>query len=327
MITLTYKIKFMLTIIIFTNSNYVYLFLLLKDILNEKINIWVVDYGKNLNKIKINFFKKKNIKLISDKNKVSFGSRYYKYIKLVKTKYVWFVGDDDRLKKIDLKNLIRFIKIKRSSGFTLSYKVFEQDSEIDNNLKIKKLTKKIKSTNFKILDDIHNLGMLSTQIINMDCFRKIESNLNKKILLKYGYPHVYIILKIIQKFTDWQKIKNIIVYYRSNKKKISSGDILKRLDIEFKGYLLPMKEIYCNHLYKKLFKKIFIKNIISWILFSIQYAGKKKTIKILNNNNNISPNSISIYFIKIFIFLIPTRLLIFFKIIKKSLFSKKSVLE
>lgn len=317
----------MLTIIILTNSNYDYLLPLLKDILNEKINIWVVDYGKNLNKIKINFFKKKNIKLISDKNKVSFGSRYYKYIKLVKTKYVWFVGDDDRLKKIDLKNLIRFIKIKRSSGFTLSYKVFEQDSEIDNNLKIKKLTKKIKSTNFKILDDIHNLGMLSTQIINMDCFRKIESNLNKKILLKYGYPHVYIILKIIQKFTDWQKIKNIIVYYRSNKKKISSGDILKRLDIEFKGYLLPMKEIYCNHLYKKLFKKIFIKNIISWILFSIQYAGKKKTFQILNNNNNISPNSISIYFIKIFIFLIPTRLLTFFKIIKKSLFSKKSVLE
>jgi len=317
----------MLTIIILTNSNYDYLLPLLKDILNEKINIWIVDYGKNLNKIKINFFKKKNIKLISDKNKVSFGSRYYKYIKLVKTKYVWFVGDDDRLKKIDLKNLIRFIKIKRSSGFTLSYKVFEQDSEIDNNLKIKKLTKKIKSTNFKILDDIHNLGMLSTQIINMDCFRKIESNLNKKILLKYGYPHVYIILKIIQKFTDWQKIKNIIVYYRLNKKKISSGNILKRLDIEFKGYLLPIKEIYCDHLYKKLFKKIFIKNIISWILFSIQYAGKKKTFKILNNNNNISPNSISISFIKVLIFLIPTRLLTFFKIIKKGLFSKKSVLE
>jgi hypothetical protein len=317
----------MLTIIILTNSNYDYLSQLLKDVLNEKINIWVVDYGKNLNKIKINSLKKKNIKLISDKKKVSFGSRYYKYIKLVKTKYVWFVGDDDRLKKIDLKNLIRFIKINGSSGFTLSYKVFEQDSEIDNNLKIKKLTKKIKSTNFKILDDIHNLGMLSTQIINMDCFRKIEKNLNKKILLKYGYPHVYIILKIIQKFTDWQKIKNIIVYYRSNKKKISSGAILKRLDIEFKGYLLPIKEIYCNHLYKKLFKKIFIKNIISWILFSIQYAGKKKTFKILNNNNNLSPNSISIYFIKVLIFLIPTRLLTFFQIIKKGLFSKKSVLE
>ena len=41
----------MLTIIILTNSNYDFLSRLLKDVLNEKINIWVVDYGKNLNKI------------------------------------------------------------------------------------------------------------------------------------------------------------------------------------------------------------------------------------------------------------------------------------
>ena len=86
----------MLTIIILTNSNYDYLFRLLKDIWNEEINIWIVDYGKNPNKIKINFFKKKNVKLIFDNKELSFGNRYYKYIKLAKTKYVWFVGDDDR---------------------------------------------------------------------------------------------------------------------------------------------------------------------------------------------------------------------------------------
>ena len=316
----------MLTIIILTNSNYDYLFPLLKDVLDEKINIWIVDYGKNLKKTKINFLKKKKIKLFSDKKNLSFGHRYYKYIKLVKTKYVWFVGDDDRLKKIDLKRLIRFIKIKKSSGFTLSYKVFENDSEINNNLKIKKLKKKIKSKNLEILDDIHNLGMLSTQIINMDCFRKIENNLNKRILLKYGYPHVYIILKIIQKYNDWQKIKNTIVYYRLSKKKISSKDILKRLDIEFKGYLLPIKEIYSNQLYKKLFKKIFIKNIVSWIFFSIQHSGKIKTLKILNKNNNISPNNITVFFIKILIILIPIKLVFFFKKIKKKLFSKNTLL-
>jgi hypothetical protein len=317
----------MLTIIILTNSNYDYLRRLLKDILNEKINIWIVDYGKNPNKIKNNLLKKKNIKLIFDNKNHSFGSRYYKYIKLVKTKYVWFIGDDDRLKKINLKNLIEFIKIKKNSGFTLSYKVFEEDNQINNNLKIKKNANKIKSTNLKILDDIHNLGMLSTQIINMNCFKKIENNLNKKILLQYGYPQVYIILKIIQKFNDWQKIKNTIVYYRLNKKKLLSKDVLKRLDIEFKGYLLPIKEIYKNHLYKKLFKKIFIKNIISWIFFSIQHAGKKKTLKILNNNNNIAPNYISIFIIKIFIFLIPIELIVFIKTIKKNLFSKKTVLK
>ena len=46
----------MVTIIIFTNSNYIYLSSLLKDILHTKINIWIVDYGNNPNKI--NPFKK-----------------------------------------------------------------------------------------------------------------------------------------------------------------------------------------------------------------------------------------------------------------------------
>ncbi len=310
----------MLTIIILTNSNYDYLFRLLKDIWNEKINIWIVDYGKNPNKIKINFLKKKNVKLIFDNKELSFGNRYYKYIKLAKTKYVWFVGDDDRLKKKHLSNLIKFINKKKNSGYTLSYEVFENDNQINNNLKIKKTTKKIESRNLKVLDDIHNLGMLSAQIINVDCFKKIEKTLNKKILLRYGYPHVYIILKIIKKFDDWQKIMNTIVYYRLSKKKILSKNILKRLDIEFKGYLLPIKEIYNNRLYKKLFKKIFIKNIISWIFFSIQNAGKKRTFKIINNNNKISPNSITIFFIKVMIFLLPTKLIKPFKKIKNFIF-------
>lgn len=319
MITLTYKIKFMLTIIIFTNSNYVYLFSLLKDILNEKINIHIVDYGKNPNRKNKYFLNKKNIKLIFDKTSLNFGSRYYKYIKLVKTKYVWFVGDDDRLEKQNIKNLIRFLKIKKISGCTLSYKVFEKDSQIINERSARE-RKKIKATNIKILKDIHNLGMLSAQIINVDCFKKIEKSLNKKILLEYGYPHVYIVLKIIEKFSDWQKIENIIVYYRSIKKKINIKDILYRLDIEFKGYGLPMKEIYDDYLYKKLFKKVFVQNIISWILFSLEYAGEKKTLKILEKNKSIYLNITSIFLIKILILLIPIKLILFIKKTKKLIF-------
>jgi hypothetical protein len=315
----------MLTIIILTNSNYDYLFPLVKDLSREKVTTWIVDYGKNPDKIKINLLKKKNIKLIFDKENHSFDSRYFKYIKLVKTKYVWFIGDDDRLNKTYLKILIKFLKIKRNSGFTLSFKVFENNNQLINNSKIRKLTKKITATNLKIQEDIHNLGMLSAQIINVECFKKIENTLNKQILLRYGYPHVYIILKIIQKFADWQKIKNAIIYYRLNKKKISSKKVLRRLDIEFKGYLLPIKEIYNNHLYQRLFKKIFIKNIVSWIFFAIQYAGKKRTFNIINNNNNISPNSITIFFIKIVIFLFPLKLIMPLKKIK-NLFFKKSIL-
>lgn len=310
----------MLTIIILTNSNYDYLFPLVKDLSKEKVTAWIVDYGKNPDKIKINLLKKKNIKLIFDKENHSFDSRYFKYIKLVKTKYVWFIGDDDRLNKTYLKTLIKFLKIKKNSGFTLSFEVFENDNQLTNNSKIRKLTKKITTTNLKIQEDIHNLGMLSTQIINVECFKKIENTLNKEILLRYGYPHVYIILKIIQRFADWQKINDAIIYYRLNKKKISSKKVLRRLDIEFKGYLLPIKEIYNNHLYQRLFKKIFIKNIVSWIFFAIQYAGKKRTFNIINNNNNISPNSITIFFIKIVIFLLPIKLIMPLKKIKNLFF-------
>jgi hypothetical protein len=311
----------MLTIIIFTNSNYVYLFSLLKDILNEKINILIVDYGKNPNRKNKYFLNKKNIKLIFDKTSLNFSSRYYKYIKLVKTKYVWFVGDDDRLEKQNIKNLIKFLKIKEISGCTLSYKVFEKDSQIINERNARE-RKKIKATNIKILNDIHNLGMLSAQIINIDCFKKIEKSLNKKILLEYGYPHVYIVLKIIEKFSDWQKIENIIVYYRSIKKKVNIKDILYRLDIEFKGYGLPMKEIYDDYLYKKLFKKVFVQNIISWILFSLEYAGGKKTLKILEKNKSLYLNITSILLIKILILLIPIKLILFIKK-TKNLFLKK----
>jgi hypothetical protein len=178
-----------------------------------------------------------------------------------------------------------------------------------------------------MLDDIHNLGMLSTQIININCFKKIENTLDKKILLKYGYPHVYIILKIIRKFNDWQKIRNTIVYYRLSKKKLSAKDILERLDMEFKGYLLPAKEMYENYSYKKIFEKIFYRNIVSWILLSIQYAGKLRTFKILNNNNSISPNGMLIFLVKMLILLIPIKLVIILKKIKKNLFFKEPVLE
>jgi hypothetical protein len=310
----------MLTIIILTNSNYDYLFPLVKDLSKEKVTAWIVDYGKNPDKIKINLLKKKNIKLIFDKENHSFDSRYFKYIKLVKTKYVWFIGDDDRLNKTYLKALIKFLKIKKNSGFTLSFKVFENNNQLINNTQKRKLTKKITTTNLKIQEDIHNLGMLSTQIINVECFKKIENTLNKEILLRYGYPHVYIILKIIQRFADWQKINDAIIYYRLNKKKISPKKVLRRLDIEFKGYLLPIKEIYNNHLYQRLFKKIFIKNIVSWIFLAIQYAGKKRTFNIINNNNNISPNSITIFFIKIVIFLLPIKLIMPLKKIKNLFF-------
>lgn len=313
----------MLTIVIFTNSRYQYLLPLLEDIKssNTNIKIWVVDYGKSPDKNIYKSIKKKNIKIIFDKKSSkyidhtrNFTNRYYKYIQLIKTKYLWFIGDDDRIDKEYFQELIKFLRYQDYSGFTLSYVSFREENFVK---KVEYSKNRIREKNINLLNDIHHLGMISTQIINTNCFRKIKNNLDKKILLNHGYPQIYIILEIIKKFKDWKKISNVVVYYRIGGIIKIKNEILKRLNQEFRGYLIPLKQKYYLDIYKKLFKRIFIKNILSWILFSIEICGKRSTYKILKNNNKLSPFILSIFIIKILILVTPYVLINSMKKIKR----------
>jgi len=321
----------MLTIVIFTNSRYHYLFPLLEDIKSPNTNtkIWIVDFGKSPDKNIYKSIKNKNIKIIFDKKSSkysdhtrNFTNRYYKYIQLIKTKYLWFIGDDDRIEKKYFQALIKFLKHQDGSGFTLSYVSFKEESFLKQVQYSKKVIREI---NFNLVNDISNLGMISTQIININCFKKIKNNLDKKILFNYGYPQIYIILEIIKKFKDWKKISNIIVYYRIGGIVKTKKEILRRLNQEFKGYLLPLKHEYYSGIYKKLFRKIFIKNILSWILFSIEICGKRSTYKILKNNNKLTPFIISIFIIKIIVFVTPQTIINLVKKLKKFLIFKKLI--
>jgi hypothetical protein len=313
----------MLTIVIFTNSRYHYLFPLLEDIKSSNTNtkIWVVDYGKSPDKNIYKSIKNKNIKIIFDKKSSkysdhtrNFTNRYYKYIQLIKTKYLWFIGDDDRIDKKYFQVLLKFLRYQDGSGFTLSYVSFQEENFLEEAQYSKKV---IREENFSLLNDVNNLGMISTQIININCFKKIKKNLDKKILFNYGYPQIYIILEIIKKFKDWKKISNIIVYYRVGGIIKIKKEILKRLNQEFKGYLIPLKQEYYSDIYKKLFRKIFIKNILSWILFSIEICGKRNTYKILKNNNKLSPFILSIFIIKILVLMSPQAVINSIKKIKR----------
>jgi|688.fasta_scaffold334263_2 hypothetical protein len=313
----------MLTIVIFTNSRYHYLFPLLKDIKssNTSIKIWIVDYGKSPDKNIYKSIKKKNIKVFFDKKSIKyidnsrdFTNRYYKYIQIIKTKYLWFIGDDDRIDKKYFQKLIKFLRYRDNSGFTLSYISFRQENLLK---KIQYSKNGIREKNINLANDINDFGMISTQIINTNCFRNIKNNLDKKILLNHGYPQIYIILEIIKKFKDWKKISNIIVYYRVGGIVKIKKEILKRLNQEFRGYLLPLKQKYYLDIYKKLFKRIFIKNILSWILFSIEICGKRSTYKILKNNNKLSPFILSILIIKILVFVTPYILINYMKKVKR----------
>jgi hypothetical protein len=305
----------MLTIIIFTNSRYNYLLPLLHDITqsNIKIIIKVVDYG-HINKKKIKPFLKNNkIEYIIDKSKELFSERFFNYIKKTRTRYVWFIGDDDRIETQYLKALINFLKLKNNSGFALNYSSFHKNKKIIKN---NKTLTNIKFQSFNLLKNIHSLGTIGTQIINVNSFKKILSTLNRKILLNYGYPQVYIGLKLIKKFKDWKFIENKILFYRYGNFEINNKNLGIRLNMEFNGYYAAAKEIFGinSKMYKKIFRIIFFKNIFSWLVLTIEKLGREKTQVIINNNRTLIPNSWWINFILYLIYQTPVK---FWVLIKK----------
>jgi len=187
----------MLTIIIFTNGRYTYVFSLLKDLLEAELNInyIIVDYKaknqgqiikniikleknkKKQNNIKLNLKKNKKIKLIVDKNKISFSKRFLKYIKIVKSKYVWFIGDDDRIETSYLKKLFFHIKKNKNSGFTLNHHSFKKDQEIikkykETYLKMSNFDTSLKSISSYKLDEL--IDLCKKLDLNIEEFKKKE---------------------------------------------------------------------------------------------------------------------------------------------------------
>lgn len=308
----------MLTIVIFSNGRYNYLIPLLHDLVQSKIKtqIQVINYGQN-NKKKIEpFLKNKNIQFIIGKSNETFAERFFNYIKKAKTRYIWFIGDDDRIETKYLKPLVNFLKDKNNSGFALNYSSFHKNNQIIKNNKI---LKNIKFESFNLLKNINSLGTLGTQLINVNSFKKISRSLNRKILLNYGYPQVYIALKLVTKFKDWKFIKNKILFYRYANFEINNKNLEIRLNMEFKGYFAPAKKIFGinSKMYKKIFIIILFKNILSWLVLAMENIGKLKTKAIINNNRKLIPTSWWINFIFYLIYQIPIKFWVLIKKLKK----------
>ena len=234
----------MLTIIIFTNNRDKYLSQLMNDILSVKTNIqiYIINYSEsNRKQLLIKKKLQKNIKIIFDPRSKQFSKKLYKYIQFVKTKYVWFISDDDRIDSNYIKSLLNFLKTSNQSGFTLNHTTFRNEDNI-----IKEKIYNIKNRKISLNNEIHQLGLISSQIFNIKKFNKIKKDLDTTILLNNDYPHIYIALMLHKKFNDWNKVENKIVLFRygnltSYKDK---NKILTRLDNEFKGYLYPLKKLY-----------------------------------------------------------------------------------
>jgi hypothetical protein len=318
-----------LTIIIFTNGRYTYLSPLLKDILAAKANIklWIIDYAAKNKKQTIEslsnhdcnlklYLNKNKIKIIINKKYYTFAERFLKYLKKVKTKYVWFIGDDDRIDTKYLENLVTYLKLETNSGFTLEHLSFSRNEDIAKKINI--LTK-INSADFNLKKDVSKIGLISTQIINVNKYKKISKLLNREILLNYGCPQIYIIFQLIKIFNDWKYIPNIIVFYRYGNNNMRKKYLIERLIFELNGCLQPAKKIFGfnSNMYKNIFKKVFFQNFIPWIIYSLENLGKNKTFKIINQNRVIIPNIKYINLILFLIFITPVRFFSILKLMKK----------
>jgi len=320
-----------LTIIIFTNGRYTYLLPLLKDIIEAEANVkvWIIDYAAKNTKETINQLSDRdnNLKLHLNKKKIqffinkkyhTFAERFLKYLKKVKTKYVWFVGDDDRINISYLKNLVNYLNLKTVSGFTLKHSSFYKDEDIR---KMYEKLKKIDSKSFNLKKDVDKIGLISTQIINIKKYKKISKLLNKEILLNYGSPQIYIIFQLIQIFNDWKYISNKVVFYRCGNNSLTKKYFRERLNFELNGCLQPAKKIFGFHsnMYKNIFKKVFFKNFISWIVLSIENLGKYKTYKIIHKNRNLIPNIKHIKLVFFLIFITPASFFSAIKFVKRKI--------
>ena len=287
-----------------------------QKILNEKEKIYF-SFKKKINNLKIYYQKGK-----------TYQAKYEKFINNFNTKYIWNIGDDDRVNIISFAKIIKYLNFN-FSGITLSSKNLNNKNEPQH--KDHKYSDTIRL--FDIHDDLHQIGYISTQIIKTDLIKQVFQEERKNFRISW-YPHNFIILKIIKKFGNWHisNLKSIESNVGNMEKEGSiftfandDEKFLLRLESEYVGYLTPLANNYSNLSRGKInniYIKLFFRNIISWLFLSLKYHGKKKTFERIKEIRNIIKEPFTVK-ISLFLFnIFPIFLLDFLRILRKKIINR-----
>ena len=312
----------MLTICIptFNRSNFLNDLLISIYNADKKANIIVVNNCSTDNtKIIINKFQKKfkNFKYFSHKNKKTYDQNYIFCLNKIKTKYVWIIGDDDLVTNDSIKKISCILKKKNVTGITCDYKLIEKNNKI--------YKKFLKLKEFDIDKKFYKLGMLSTQIINIDLFKKIKKNINLKKIIFNGYAHMYIATYLIKYYKNWFYYENKLINYRSGNLEYfkNKNDYFFRLKNELTSYSENLKILFNkkDKSFEKNMVNIYKKNIQSWLLLSMIESGKIKTTKLIKRYFNYFSltSKIEIAFLILTILVMPKYILIGLKKIRRNI--------
>ena len=310
----------MISVVISTSRRLNYLENTIKDLVKistiiDKIILFSFNDRISSKIIKQKFSNKfKNIKIVNGKSKDKLENRIQsisiiKYNLIKNSKYIWFVGDKDRIlanKVINLKKILQ----KNINGLTMNVKSLKKNSSDKNK-------QNFDYDAFKLEKGLHKIGLITSNIISTRLFLKYS----KKTELS-AYYLAEIILKIIIYEKHWYFLKQKIIGYNhidndKTKNKLSVSYINYRLDQEFKFYM-QKTSIYISDKSQKIKNKIifktFIKNIISWISLLKEKDNSDSFRKKIRNYEYYYKDYFSIKLIINFISYSP---LLIIKIIKK----------
>lgn len=302
---------------------------LLEDIAvigNKNISVRVVEWSEDkklLQKKKRLYFeskkKIKDLKIYYQKSnqKSNFEYKYSLYINKFNSKYITMIGDDDRLNIENFKKILSYLNYN-FSGITSSFVNYRNSNDL------KKKTKKIPHIlrTFSLENDINRIGYISCHFFKTELIKNIYKE-EKKNLLISRFPQNFLIIKINKKFKNW-KVSNLECIYNSVGNIDffikNPEDTLLRLKSEYIGYLVPLLKNYPNfnnYKMQRLYKRIFFKNIISWLYLSIKLLGKQKTFKNITEERKIISEPTYVKIILIFMYVCPIFLLNILRILRK----------
>lgn len=311
----------MINIVICTSQRLNYLVNTINDLVKfssiiDKIIIFSFNDNFSSNMIKKRFSNKfKNITTINGKSNHHLEDRIktissIDYDLIKNTKYIWFLGDKDRITTNKFLSIKKILK-KNISGLTLNTislkkNVYHKDNQ---NLNAKY---------FKLDKGIHKLGLISSQIINTRLFLKYS----KQTRLS-AYYLGEIVLKIINFENNWYFLKQKIIGYNhvNNEDKFPYKLDVKyidyRIEQEFKFYIQTIRNILIDKdekYKKKIILRAFVKNIISWISLLKEEDDSKLFRDKIKKYKHYYNNYLSIKIIIIFITYSPLFLI---KVLKK----------
>lgn len=260
-----------------------------------------------------------------DKN-VGFDRNLLNVIEIANGEFCWLMGSDDKIEKYGISNVVKRLQsglcgiTVNRNDYDPSFKKQIFKSACTNDLEDILFTNN--KTCFTSL--VTSFGLISTQIVNKKEWKNIVFEDNLEPYFK-GYPHVYIIGKMLNNNPNWLYLHDKCVGWRSDNDSFLSQGRIKRLALDIYGYEVVFAGLYGKNtlIYGKLMQDICSTHIFYALLAAkTNYAPLpfyKEAFKMCFNAYKQFP----IFWLKVFpLFLIPSKAIPLVRVIYRKFFKK-----